>query len=116
MISMETNDFSYFIERYNAGEMTDSEKIWFLKELDGNDRLRNEVALRKRTDEILKNQSVITLRNKLQEIEKSREVQIPIKNSQRKSYLKYAALFTGLILIGSLALFTGRTLSNDEII
>ena len=38
---MKTIDFSYFIERYNAGEMSESEKQWFLKELEGNEKLRN---------------------------------------------------------------------------
>ena len=33
---MKTIDFSYFIERYNAGEMNDDEKQWFRKELEGN--------------------------------------------------------------------------------
>src|ERR1035437_3840800 len=61
---MKTIDFSYFIERYNAGEMSEAEKQWFQKELEGNDKLRNEVHLRKRTDEILKNQNVISLRDR----------------------------------------------------
>ena len=58
---MKTIDFSYFIERFNAGEMSEAEKQWFQKELEGNEKLRNEVSLRKRTDEILKNQNVISL-------------------------------------------------------
>jgi len=37
---MKTIDFSYFIERYNANEMSDAERTWFRKELDGNDQLR----------------------------------------------------------------------------
>jgi hypothetical protein len=77
---MKTIDFSYFIERYNAGEMSESEKQWFLKELEGNEKLRNEVNLRKRTDEILKNQNVMSLRNKLSEIENRR------KEIQRKQF------------------------------
>ena len=67
---MKTIDFSYFIERYNANEMSDTEKQWFLRELEGNEKLRNEVNLRKRTDEILSNQNVMSLRSKLSEIER----------------------------------------------
>jgi hypothetical protein len=37
---MKTIDFSYFIERYNAGEMSSDEEQWFNKELIGNDMLR----------------------------------------------------------------------------
>ena len=53
---MKTIDFSYFIERYNAGEMSEAEKQWFQKELEGNENLRKEVYLRKNTDKVLKNQ------------------------------------------------------------
>jgi len=67
---MKTIDFSYYIERFIAGEMSDTEKQWFLKELEANENLRHEVNLRKQTDEILKKKDVMTLRNKLSEIEK----------------------------------------------
>ena len=30
---MKTIDFSYFIERYNAGEMSEAEKLWFRRKL-----------------------------------------------------------------------------------
>lgn len=113
---MKTIDFSYFIERYVAGDMNDAEKIWFEKELDGNEKLRNEVILSKRTDEILKNKNIATLRRKLSEIEKSREVSIPVSKTKRPTYMKYAAAAAGIVLIGSIAIFSGRTLSSDEII
>ena len=113
---MKTIDFSYFIERHIAGEMSDAEKQWFLKELDGNEKLRNEVNLRKRTDEILNNQNIMSLRNKLSEIEKNRSAVIkPAKNSKKSTFIKYAAVISGLALIGSMWLFSGKHLSNDEI-
>jgi len=40
---MKTIDFSYFIERYNTGEMDTMEKKWFIKELEGNKALQKEV-------------------------------------------------------------------------
>lgn len=113
---MKTIDFSYFIERYIAGEMSDDERVWFLKETEGNDKLRNEVNLRKRTDEILKSKNIISLRNKLSEIEKVREMRGPSRTSKKHVYLKYAAVFTGLILIGSIILFSERNLNSDKII
>ena len=114
---MKTIDFSYFIERYNAGEMSETEKQWFLKEIEGNENLRNEVNLRKHTDEILKNQNVMSLRNKLSEIEKKRkEVSKPVKNSRKPVYIRYAAVIAGLVLIGSIILFPGKKLSNEEIV
>ena len=113
---MKTIDFSYFIERYVAGDMNDAEKKWFEKELDGNEKLRNEVALSKRTDDVLKNRDIAVLRSKLSEIEKLREIKIPVNKIRKPAYLKYAAVFAGLVLIGSVVIFSGRTLSSDEII
>jgi tetratricopeptide (TPR) repeat protein len=113
---MKTIDFSYFIERYNAGEMNEAEKQWFLKELKGNEKLREEVEVRKKTDMVLKNQKVLQLRNKLSEIEKQRSSQIAVKNRRKHLPMKYAAVFAGLILAGSLYFYNGRSLSNKEIL
>jgi tetratricopeptide (TPR) repeat protein len=113
---METIDFSYFIERYNAGEMSETEVQWFRKELNGNEKLRTEVKLWKHTDEVLKNQNIMSLRNKLTEIEKRREAAIPVKTSKKATYTKYAAVMVGLVLIGSFTMFSGKKLSSDEII
>lgn len=113
---MKTIDFSYFIERYNAGEMSDAEKKWFQKELEGNEKLRNEVNLRRHTDEILKDQNIISLRNKLSAIEKRRKATKPVRYLKKPVYIKYAAAIAGLVLIGSLTIFPGKKLSNDEIV
>ncbi len=113
---MKTIDFSYFIERYNAGEMSDTEKQWFLKELEGNIELRNEVELRKRTDEILKKQDVLSLRNKLSQIERNRNEVTKQVSSPVKTYIRYAAVIAALVLIGSITLLTRKNMSNDEII
>ena len=113
---MKTNDFSYFIERYNTGEMSDDEILWFRKEIEGNEKLRNEVNLRKRTDEILKRKNIISLRNKLIEIEKGREMAIPSGPSKKPGYLKYAAVIAGLVLIGSITMFSEKNLSTEKII
>jgi len=113
---MKTIDFSYFIERFNAGEMSEAENEWFRKELEGNKNLRDEVALRKKTDLTLKNHDIIQLRSKLAEIEKRRATEVPVKNSRKHINMKYAAVVAGFVLIGSIALFTNRKLSSDEII
>ena len=113
---MKTIDFSYFIERYNAGEMSDTEKQWFLKELEGNIKLRNEVDLRKRTDEVLKKQDVLSLRNKLSQIESNRKDVPKQVSSTGKSYMRYAAVIAALVLIGSITMLTKKKLSNEEII
>lgn len=113
---MKTIDFSYFTERYVAGDMNDAEKMWFEKELEGNEKLQNEVNLSKHADEVLKNRNIASLRRKLSAIEKSREVVIPMSKTKRPAYMKYAAIVGGLVLIGSIAIFSGKTLNSNEII
>jgi len=113
---MKTIDFSYFIERYNAGEMSDTEKEWFLKELEGNIELRNEVDLRKRTDEVLRKQDVLSLRNKLSQIEQNRKEVTKQVSSPGRSFIRYAAVLAALVVIGSITLLTRKNMSNDEIL
>ena len=113
---MKTIDFSYFIERFNAGEMDDAEKEWFRKELNNNEKLRKEVDLRRRTDTILMNQDVMNLRNKLNAIEKKRSVPMPARKPGRRINIRYAAAIAGVVIIGSIALLSDRQLSSDEII
>jgi tetratricopeptide (TPR) repeat protein len=113
---MKTIDFSYFIERYNAGEMSDAEKLWFKKELDGDKNLRKEVSIRSHTDDILKNKDVISLRNKLSDIEKMRAARVPVKRTKNSVYLKSAIILAILIITGSIVIFPGKNLNNDEIL
>lgn len=113
---MKTADFSYFIERYNAGEMSESEKLWFTKELDRNESLRKEVDLRKRTDEILKDQDVLSLRSKLASIERSRKSSgRPSKTPKKIQYIRYAAVITALVLISSMILYNGKNTSSEKL-
>lgn len=112
---MKTIDFSYFIERYISGEMSTSEKEWFLKELDGNEKLCTELHLRQHTEDVLKGKDIISLRNRLNGIEKRREMIITGKRSMMQANLKFVAVITGIILIGTITMYTGRNLSNDEI-
>ena len=93
---MKTIDFSYFIERYISGEMDEAEKQWFQKELKGNQKLRNEVDLRRKTDAILKNQDVINLRAKLNSIEKQRKAAVPVRKHGGPARWKSAAIFVGV--------------------
>ena len=104
---MKTIDYSYFIERYNAGEMSDKETSWFELELKDNPSLRKEVILRKETDTVLSKPDIINLRNKLAAIEKSREeTRIKAAKARVKGsvLVKYAAVVSGIIIIGGISL------------
>ncbi len=113
---MKTIDFSYFIERFNAGEMDNAEKEWFLRELEGNESLRKEVELRKKTDVILRETEVLNLRNKLAAIEKQRAENNVRKGPGKTAKLKYAAAFMLLVAAGGAILFTGKNYNTDEIL
>ncbi len=114
---MKTIDFSHFIERYIAGEMGEDERQWFEMELEGNKSLKSEIDLRKKTDLILKNQDVLSLRNKLAVLEKKRkEKEVIPQKSRRPVYIQYAAVITALVILGSAVIFTGRQKSGDEIL
>ena len=105
-------NLSEFIERYISNEMTDSEKKWFLKEIDGNETLRKEVELRKQTDNILKRTETINLRSKLALLEEER-----LKHTARKFVaIKYAAACIVVALITGIWLFTNNNyLTNNEL-
>jgi TolA-binding protein len=114
---MKAIDYSYFIERYNAGEMSETEKQWFLKELEGNDQLQREVELRRKTDELLKKQNVNSLRNKLIEIENNRKAIKTVRRELYPALLKYAAVALILIMAGGSYFYTQTgSLNNDEIV
>lgn len=113
---MKTIDFSYFIERYNAGEMNAEEKSWFEKELEGNEKLRREVDLRKKTEAILKDRDIMALRSKLNSIERKRLERPPVRRSSAGGRnLKYAAAAGVLVVFGAIALFRNGNMSNSEI-
>jgi len=112
---MKTIDFSYFIERYNAGEMSEAERTWFEKELAGNADLREETELRKRADLMLANRAEIQLRSKLAAIESSRTITEHPRHPGKHPAMRYAAIFAGIILIASLIIINQKPLSVDGI-
>lgn len=110
---MKTIDFNNFIERYLDSAMEPTEKAWFEKELAGNAKLREELNLRRKTNEILLNSDLLNLRSKLTAIsaEHSRKSS---KHVQHK-VLKYAAMIAILVMTGSAVYFPNRKLSNEEL-
>jgi len=115
---MKTTDFSYFIEKYIAGEMDDVEKEWFVRELSGNEKLRKEVELRKKADMIIRDQELLNLRSKLNSIEKRRAESAAAGRKRRQVFnIRYAAAIAGFVILGSLALvLSERKAGYEEII
>ena len=113
---MKAKDYSYFIERYNSGDMTETEKQWFIREMENNRELVREIEFRRRTDEILQKKDSMQLRSKLAFIESQRKENIRKAAERRMTVAKYAAVFAGAAIITSMILFTGRSLTSEEII
>jgi tetratricopeptide (TPR) repeat protein len=113
---METIDFSSYIEKYIAGEMSNTERRWFEKELEGSEILRKEVELRKKTELILRNMDHLSLRGKLSEIERERAY--PGKKVRKgvPAYLKYAAVISLIVAIGTLTYQPWSGMSNEEVV
>jgi len=56
------------------------------------------------------------LRSKLNAIEKQRREPVPLNKPGRTLKIGYAAAVAGLVIIGSIALFSSRKMTNDEIL
>jgi tetratricopeptide (TPR) repeat protein len=112
---MKTNDFSYFIERYLANEMGPDEKMWFEKEVDGNVALEKELLLRRKAELIIKSSDIMDLRYKLRSIEKTRADKESSRRIGTRAIINYAAIFTGLLFIGSIVYFSSTNLSKETI-
>jgi len=108
---MKAIDYSYFIERYISGEMDQVEKAWFEKEMEYNDTLKKEIALRRKTDEMLFRHDVMDLRAKLSGIEKTRKE----KEIARRTILRQAAILACFVLLGSMLLYMNRNLSPGAV-
>jgi tetratricopeptide (TPR) repeat protein len=108
-MAMKTIDFSYFIERYNTGEMDSMEKKWFMKELEGNTTLQEEVKLRKRVDDSLVKHDLIDLRNKLANLEKTRKEKVSSSDGKKSVIIRFAASFAVLMLFGTLYYFVAKS-------
>jgi tetratricopeptide (TPR) repeat protein len=113
---MKTIDFSYFIERYNTGEMDTLEKKWFVKELEGNTMLRKEVELRKRVDDSLLKHDLIDLRNKLASLEKTRKEKVNATDGKKGVIIRFAASVAVLMLMGIMYyMISGRGVNRNKI-
>ena len=61
-------DFSRYVDRYLEGVMSIEERIWFEKELQGNDPLQREMELQKSVSAMLADQEVLDLQMQLNDI------------------------------------------------
>ncbi len=109
---MKTIDFSYFIERFIAGEMDEKEKQWFLKEMEGNRDLKLEVDLRRKAEKIIERQDIVNLRRKLADIGQKHA---SVSEHHKSGRIKYAAAIVVFVIIGAGILLSRGRPGPDEL-
>lgn len=102
------------IERYLSGAMNKDEEKWFLAEMQGNRELTSEVELRKKTNRILSDMSIIELRGKLEAIELNRRSANPAHRAVVRA-TRYAAAVAGVAVIASTIYFPSVNISPEKL-
>lgn len=112
---MKKIEFTRFIERYLEGNMQDAEKEWFEAELEGNPSLKKELELRRKVNKYVDNQDAIAFRQNLMNAENRHRKAAAKRKAATKQIVQYAAIFAGLILIGSITLYIRNNNSTTDI-
>lgn len=102
---MKKIEFTRFIERYLEGNMQSAEKEWFEAELEGNPGLKKELELRRKVNKYVDNQDAIAFRQSLMNAETRHRKAVAKRKATTKQVIQYAAIFAGLILIGTISLY-----------
>lgn len=102
------------IERYLSGMMSKEEEIWLLGEMQDNPQLTREVELRRRTNKVLSDMTIIELRSKLETIEMTRRAVNPARKVAMKA-AKYAAVIAGAVIISSTIYFPKANVSTEKL-
>ena len=102
------------IERYLSGMMSQDEEKWLKAEIKGNRELEWELELRRRTNIVLSDMSVIELRNKLEAIEMKRRAANPVHRTTVR-VARVAATIAGAAIISSAIYFPNREVSTSKL-
>lgn len=112
---MKKIEFTRFIERYLEGNMQSAEKEWFEAELEGNPSLKKELELRRKVNKYADNQDAIAFRQTLLNAENRHRKAAAKRKATTKQIVQYAAIFVGLILIGSITLYIRNNNNTADI-
>lgn len=114
-MDMKKIEFTRFIERYLEGKMQSAEKRWFEAELEGNSALQKELELRRKVNRHVDNQDAIAFRQTLMNAEAAHRKRAAGKKKATRQIVNYAAIFAGLMLLGSLTLYLTGSSNNTQI-
>ncbi|MBN1116970.1 MAG: hypothetical protein JXA77_07195 [Bacteroidales bacterium] len=108
-------DYTGYIERYVCGVMSPEEKLWFEKEIEGNQGLNREIELFKRLDDVLADQETIELKKQLEQIHCELEFAettgtLVVQKVRRRTILSTASVVVLFVL--ATTFFLNRNFSN----
>ena len=97
-------DYSRYIDRYLGGVMTSDERIWFLKEVEGNGRLQEDLQLNQKLNSLIADQETISLQAQLDSIHNNlygsdQRVETGVKKNRRIIYFSMG-IAASLVLSG----------------
>jgi len=102
------------IERYLSGVMNKEEEKWLLAEVQGNQQLAQEMELRRRTNKVLADMSIINLRGKLEAIEMRKRAANPARKAAIRAS-RYAAAVVGAVIIASSVYLPNKNISPEKL-
>lgn len=111
---MKTININDTIENYLNGSAGKAEETWLLGEMHDNPDLAREVELRRRTNQIMADRSIIQLRDKLNAIEIKRRSTGTLRRTAVK-VSKYAATIAVIALISAALYFPLRQSSSTQL-
>jgi len=95
--------------------MHSAEKKWFEAELEGNPGLKKELELRMKVNKYVDNQDAIAFRQTLINAELRHKKEAAKRKVAAKQIIQYAAIFAGLILIGTISFYVLRDNSGTNV-
>ena len=110
-------DYSYYIERYLDGEMLADEQHWFTSELKGNPSLKQELELRERLNEAIRETEILDFRKQLDLVMQKSGVEDDRGYAQKFSIPRMAFYLSAglIILIGIMVVSPYRNLDNKKL-
>jgi tetratricopeptide (TPR) repeat protein len=111
-------DYSFYIERYLDGEMSEDEKFWFTRELKGDPSLKKELELRTKLNDAVRETDVIDFRKQLQDVFETSHVETWSRGHAFHLSRRIAVGLSAVVIVvlgGLLILRPDRHMENREL-
>jgi tetratricopeptide (TPR) repeat protein len=92
-------DYSVFIERYLDDEMSQDEKLWFIRELRGNPDLKRELGIRESLNTAIHETEIMDFRKQLESVFEESRIELEHKSSHLGHRRRLAVISSSLAVI-----------------